>query len=233
MKTSKPFATISYNSPEFLFNKLNDLVNRGKLSWFAFVKHYAEEDEKKDHLHVFFIPDGQIDTKPLGDLLREYDPTHPDKPLCVLPFQNSKFPDWYLYTLHNTEYLASKGQSRKYHYTKSDFVSSNEDYLTELEHLIDRSKINNITVVREAVENSIPFSTLVKEGRIPVQLISQYQKVYDLIVYNNTLRNGRFTHTPIYDPETGEVIASSNGTILEPLTDEEEKQLEIVTLNEQ
>ena len=208
MKTSKPFATISYNSPKFLYSKLIDLVNRGNLSWFAFVKHFAEEDEKKDHLHVFFIPDGQIDTKPLGDLLREFDPEHPDKPLGVLPFQSSKFPDWYLYSSHNTEYLATKGQSRKYHYTKSDFKTSNEDYLTELEHLIDRSKINNITVVREAVENKVPFSSLVKEGRIPVQLINQYQKVYDLIEYNNAIRNGKTTHTPIVDPDTGEVLNS-------------------------
>ena len=232
MKTSKPFATISYNSVDFLYSKLMDLVNRGNLSWFAFVYHYKEEDEKKDHIHVYFIPDGQIDTKPLGSLLREYDPTHPDLPLGVLPFQSSKFPDWYLYSSHNTEYLASKGQTRKYHYTKSDFKTSNEDYLTELEHLIDRSKINNITVVREAVENNIPFCSLVTEGRVPVQLINQYQKVYDLIDYNNTFRNGRSTHTPILDPETGEVIASSKGTMLLPLTDEEEKQLEIVILNE-
>jgi len=208
LKTSKPFATISYNTPNFLFLKLSDLVNKGKLSWFAFVYHYKEEDEKKDHIHVFFIPDGQIDTKPLGDLLREFDPTHPDQPLGVLPFQSSKFPDWYLYSSHNTEYLASKGQSRKYHYEKSDFKTSNEDYLTELEHLIDRSKINNITVVREAVENNVPFSSLVKEGRIPVQLINQYQKVYDLIEYNNAIRNGKTTHTPIVDPDTGEVLNS-------------------------
>lgn len=206
MKTSKPFATISYNTPDFLYAKLIDQVNRGNLSWFAFVKHYAEEDEKKDHLHVFFIPDGQIDTKSLGDLLREFDPTHPDKPLSVLPFQSSKFPDWYLYASHNTEYLATKGQSRKYHYQKSDFKTSNEDYLTELEHLIDRSKINNITVVREAVENKVPFCSLVKEGRIPVQLINQYQKVYDLIEHNNAIRNGKTTHTPIVDPDTGEVL---------------------------
>ena len=44
MKTSKPFSTISYNTADFLSVKLNDLVNRRKIAFWAYVEHLPEED---------------------------------------------------------------------------------------------------------------------------------------------------------------------------------------------
>ena len=78
MKTSKPFSTISYNSADFLTVKLNDLVNRRKLAFWAYVEHLPEEDEKKAHKHLYIVPNGQINTdEVLLDILVEYDPAHP------------------------------------------------------------------------------------------------------------------------------------------------------------
>ena len=73
MKTSKPFSTISYNSPEFLIVKLNDLVERRVIAFFAFVKHFKEADEKKDHIHLIIFPNGQYQTDALKDYLAEPD----------------------------------------------------------------------------------------------------------------------------------------------------------------
>lgn len=180
MRTTKAISTIWYGSEEFLKMKLDSLILSNDLLFYAYVYHYAEEDEKKDHIHVYIVPDGQLDTSQLTNELTEYDMTNV-KPIKPLPYSFSKFGDWYLYDSHNIAYLASKGQTRKYHYGFEDFRSSNVDYLRELVHTIDMSKINRIETVKRAVENGETFESLVSSGQIPVQLIHQYQKAFDLI----------------------------------------------------
>jgi hypothetical protein len=206
LRTLKPFSTISYNSKDFLEFKLNDLVQRRKIAFWAFIEHLPEDDEKKKHKHLYVVPNGQINTDEVRDYLSEYDPEHPDKPLGCMPCNSSKFGDWYLYVLHDTAYLASKGQSRKYHYARDEVVCSDADFLNEEIHRIDMSKFSKINALRDAVENGIPFAKLVMNGQIPIQQIHAYQKTYAILLNYSTFRNGNETHTPRIDLETGEII---------------------------
>lgn len=124
MRTSKPFSTISYNTADFLNLRLGELVQRRQIDFFAWVHHYAEEDETKEHKHLYIVPNGRVDTDQILDFLLEHDPKHPDKPFnCIRP-HSSKFADWYLYALHDATYLASKGQARKFHYVMDDVQTS-------------------------------------------------------------------------------------------------------------
>lgn len=211
MRTSKPFSTIDYNSTEFLERKLNELLIRGVLDFWVFVEHLPEDDETKKHKHLFCVPSKLLDTVQFVNELKEIDPSKPlEKPLgCINP-RSSKFTDWYLYCLHDKAYLLSKGQSRKHFYSNNDLVASDADYLQDLIHQIDLSKINRTQVIVEAIENKIPFETLVRNGQIPIQLINQYRLGYDLISgrFENgysTYRNDRTSHQNI-DPITGKVI---------------------------
>lgn len=201
MKTSKPFSTISYNSDDFLSTKLDDLIRSRKLEFYAFVNHHKEEDEAKDHKHLYIVPNGQINTDQVLDLLLEHDPTHPDKPLACIQVRSSKFADWYLYSIHDTDYLASKGQSRKYHYTREDLKCSDPDYLLEEIHSMDLSKLNRTKALKDAATTGRSFYDLLLNGQIPVQQVYAYEHAFELLN-----RAGRSTHTPYYDPETGEVI---------------------------
>lgn len=203
MKTSKPFSTISYNSADFIKVKLGDLVNRRKISFYAYVDHLPEEDEKKSHKHLYIVPNGQINTDELLDLLIEADPSHPDKPLGCIQFRSSKFGDWYLYALHNVDYLGSKGQSRKYRYSIDDVVCSDSDYLMEEVHQIDLSKLSKIKALNQAVKDKVPFEQLLMTGQIPVQQVYAFRQAYEMIS-DYTYRNGRESHQKI-DPETGEI----------------------------
>lgn len=180
MRTSRPFSTIWWGSEKFLKMALSQMEHDNKLMFWSFVYHHAEEDEKKDHYHVYMVPDGQVDTSYVTDCLTEYDVDNL-KPIKPAAFQSSKFGDWFLYSSHNVTYLLSKGQTRKYHYSLDDFVSSNDDYLLELVHTIDMSKINRIDVVKRAAEEGVAFASLVRDGQIPVQQIGQYQTAYNLI----------------------------------------------------
>ncbi len=209
MKTTKPFSTISYNTSEFLKKKLDDLVARRCICFYAFVYHYAEEDEKKNHIHLCIIPNGQIDTDSVSDLLVELDPSNPLKPLSVMPWRSSKWGEWYLYTSHDTAYLASKMQTRKYHYSEADFVSSEPDYLHELVATIDRSKYAKTQEFVEKVKSGVSFGYLLETGQIPAPQFNQWLQMYQYLSGSVVSRNTRFTHTPIVDPHSGEVFEPS------------------------
>lgn len=187
MLTSKPTSSIWYGSVNYLKMKLDEMIKDNVLTFWCFVKHIKEEDEKKDHIHFFCVPNGRIRTEYLHDELTEFDMIN-EKPIKPLPFHSSKFGDWYLYSSHNISYLASKGQSRKHHYSQEEFYSSNYDYLNELVHTIDMSKINRIETIKRAVDNGEAFESLVASGQIPVPLVTQYQRVFEIISNDKTMR---------------------------------------------
>lgn len=193
MRTSKPFGTISYNSDKFLTFTLNNLVESRVIDFWLFINHFPESDESKKHKHLFIIPNGIFETDKLKDYLAELVPGF-DKPLTCIFCKPSKFTDFFLYSIHDEIYLASKGQSRVYHYSIDDFFTSDTDYFCELRHQMDISKLNRLQFLKEAASNGETFSSLVTRGMIPVQLINQYHVVYDLLV-SETYRNGRSSHT--------------------------------------
>lgn len=196
MKTSKPFSTISYNSEQFLYVKLLELVKRRKIDFFAFVHHLPEEDEKKAHKHLYIVPNGKLDTDEVIEYLLELDPSRPSEPLgCIRP-KSSKFGDWYLYCQHDPDYLASKGQARQCVYAREEFVVSDEDYFNEEIHQIDMSHLSRTKTLRRAVENDVPFEQMVMLGQIPIQQITAYRTAYDTIKHftYSTYRRDRKSH---------------------------------------
>lgn len=204
MRTSKPFSTISYNTEDFLNLRLGELVQRRQIDFFAWVHHYAEEDETKEHKHLYIVPNGRVDTDQILDYLLEFDPKHPDKPFkCIRP-HSSKFADWYLYALHDVTYLASKGQSRKFHYFMDDVQTSDRDYFLEEVHTIDFAKLNRFSALRDAALQGVPFAELLMGGGIPIQQTYAYREAYNLMSQFSTDRGGRSGHE--IDPVTGEVL---------------------------
>ena len=207
MKTSKPFSTISYNSKEFLISELDKLVARRAISFYTFVYHYREEDERKDHIHLLIEPNGQINTDALSDILVEFDPSHPLDPLSVMPWRSSKFGDWYLYTSHDAAYLASKGQNRTHHYPESYFISSNSDYLHELITTIDRTKYAKTQEFVKKVQSGVTLLEMVSNGEIPAPQFNQWKQMYELVTNTVPERADRATHTPLdIDTSSGEVF---------------------------
>lgn len=206
MKTSKPFSTISYNTIDFLSGKLNDLVQRRIISFYCFIKHYKEDDESKDHIHLIVFPNGQYQTDQLQDYLQEPDFTDlTKKPLGIMPCQSSKWDDWYLYTIHDSAYLASKNQTRKHHYLEQDFKTSDTDYMHELVRTIDYSKYAKTQEFVQQVLNGKSLLELLKNGSIPAPQFNAWKSMYEFLKFGETYRDNRETHSPIIDPETGEI----------------------------
>ena len=208
MRTAKPFSTISYNTKEFLAEKLNELILKREIEFWAYMEHLPEDDETKKHKHLYIIPAKQYDTFVFVEQLQEPDKSNLcNKPLGCINCKSSKFDDWYLYALHDIAYLASKGQTRKYHYKHEEFVVSDSDFFNEQRHCIDYSKLNRMSTLISAVDTGKSFYELVNSGLIPVQLINQYEKVFNILSFmkNQTERNGKDGHEFI-DKETGEIL---------------------------
>ena len=229
VRTTKPISTITYNSPAFLRVKLDELVKAKKIAFWAFIQHKPEEDEKKAHIHLYVEPAKMLQTEDFKDFLKEPDKEHPDKPLTCISWQSSKFDDWYEYGIHDERYLASKGQSRQFHYERKDVVSSDEDDLDHHISGIDMIKLTPYQVLADAYKGGKTFAQVVSSGAVPIQQIRAYQTAWEVL--KTTLTRSTPTHTPketeaqkepsalvvqegendddfsILDPETGEVIA--------------------------
>jgi len=202
MRTSKPISTISYNSPEFLEAKLNELHRSHTISDWMYIKHKAEADERKDHIHLYVQPNKLIDTMDLQKFFEERDPMHPDhKPLKCIDFRASKCDDWILYVMHLEAYLATKGQSREFHYKKSDFRFCDEDAFEDnFAHALRGSEFAQRQQTLEFLQNGTNPVDLIKSGLVPLSLagsLNAYDRLLD--------RHGRHTHTPLVD-EDGVIV---------------------------
>ena len=204
MRTSKPIATISYNSQEFLIMRLEELIKNHKICDYMFINHFAEEDEKKNHIHLWIKPNTLIDTMDLQAFLTEANPENPLKPFKCIDFRVSSVDDWILYNQHYAPYLASKGESRQYHYTKDDFIAYDEDTFDDLyNHAFRGSEWAKRFQILQALDvGSLNPVDLILNGTVPLNMASQLNSFkYMQTHYNVTDRGGREGHE---DPDENE-----------------------------
>lgn len=205
MKTTMPISTISYNTEGYLKQKLDELYTAHVISFYAFIKHRKEKDEKKDHIHLYIEPAKSIQTEDLRAELREFDEKHPDKPLGCMPFNKSKFADWYLYSIHDESYLATKGQSRQYHYRRDKFVTSDDDYFDEMVRNIDMLKLTPYQKLAESIKHGDSFGDMIRRGAIPIQQLSHYMTAWQALAGGDVLnRNNRRNHEYYVDDDEEE-----------------------------
>ena len=186
MTTTKPFSTISYNSIEFLKTKLDILINKNIIYFYGFIFHKKEEDEKRDHIHLLINPNGKVDCDKILKTLEEYDPNNPTLPLrCKPPRKTNSFADWYLYNLHDIDYLKAHGQARKYHYTKEDFITNDTEELDDLIRSIDYRKMYGNRNFFSGLEKGRTIFEMVEDGTIPIQQYNAFANfIRDNIQYN-------------------------------------------------
>lgn len=181
MRTSKSISTISYNTPKYLEWVLNRLLDNDVITFWCYIQHFAESNETKDHIHLYLEPSNRVDTSTLRKEFEEIDLENSDnKPLSVMPFNSSHFKDWYLYSMHDIDYLRSKGLNRDVYYSRDNFVKSDENYFLEKVNTIDYN-YGLTGKLMEAASNDIPFKDLIINGVVKVNNIYQAQKMYDIL----------------------------------------------------
>lgn len=195
MATSKPISTISYNSADFLVDRLNDLIRSGAVSAWFFIKHYGElgEDEAcgKEHIHLLLVPNRCIDMMKIAASFIQFDPENPDKPLKCLPFRPSKLVDWFLYAVHDPDYLQSHCMDREYVYDISDIQTNDIDYLNQLWVEARQSlRSNPVYRMKQAVNSGVSFRAMVNSGAFSIQQIRNAELFYSYLNASDSDESG-------------------------------------------
>ena len=188
MQTAKPISTISFNSRDFCLGVLYNLSDVGRFSAWVAIAHKGEDDDagKKDHIHIYAEPSKRFQTDDLKGFFAEPDPLS-DKPRSIMPWRSSSFADWYLYCIHDKQYLARKNLVRKYHYKDTDFLASDPDYLRFLVRNITAQDYTIIAQMQQAQAAGFSWAQFFARGSVPVQLVKQYKICWDILACADTI----------------------------------------------
>lgn len=103
MATRNPISTISYNTESFLREKLDTWVEQHLIQAYQYIKHKGEDGDK-DHIHLRIEPNKTLDPMDLSDKLKEF-VVGESLPRGCRPWRNAKEETWYLYAVHDPEFL--------------------------------------------------------------------------------------------------------------------------------
>lgn len=170
MATQKPISTISYNTEAFLKEKLDTWYQAHIIQSYQYICHKGEDGDK-DHIHVRIEPNKRIDPMDLQEQLREYQ-MGKDKPLGVRPFRPSIEEDWFLYAVHDKEYLKTKykggEKGEKIAYSWED-IKAPEDYDVEIAFIRAKQKLEH---------TGANIANRMRQGENALKLITEGENVY-------------------------------------------------------
>ena len=192
MSTKRTIGTISFNSEFFISATCNNLLEEELIQSYAFIKHFPEEDTKKEHYHLLLVPSRPLD--PCKIRKRFIEPCV-DGDLICLPFVPSKLGDWLLYALHFPAYLTKKGLVRQFHYLLSDIISNEPvEWLEDVFHsACEELTDKRISQFLDRVNNGDSFGDILSSGLIPYNQVIFYDKLY----HNYNPVDSDFEHTKL------------------------------------
>lgn len=178
--TKKPLSTISFNSETYLRSVLDKFVSSGKLQSWMYVKHLAEEDTKKDHIHLLLMPSSVVNPVAIRKEFIEPSFDKNSYDLGCLPFVNSKISDWLLYSLHYEPYLNQKGLSRLNHYQLIDVITNESmDYVNQcFSDAVEGLQNSRIGSFLSMAMNGSTFGELLASGIVPPNHVIFYEKLF-------------------------------------------------------
>lgn len=170
MATQKPISTISYNTEAFLREKLETWLKAHIIQTYMYICHKGEDGDK-DHIHLRIEPNKKLDPMDLQDELKEFQ-IGKDKPLGCRPFRPSKEEDWFLYAVHDADYLklkyggGEKGEKLPY---KWQDIRVPENYDSEIAFIRAKAKLEH---------TSVNMAARLQGGANPMELIGEGENVY-------------------------------------------------------
>ena len=203
MKTSKPFGFISYNSSEFLEHVLQQFIAEGKFLRCACWYHESTGSEK-NHFHCWVEPNGEIDTSAISDKFVEILPNGEQQSIAIRPKCSSKWNDAYLYGIHDSEYLTSKGLERELVNIQSD----KHIYLGDFKADLVQAEMYRL---KHCLAPYARFKELVYQGKT-------LEEVYLILripfaQFNAVANAYKYIKKIVYDEQQDEMIAEANGLV--------------------
>lgn len=185
MATQKPISTISYNSEQFLKEKLDLWIENHTIMAYQYICHKGEDGDK-DHIHLRIEPNKKIDPMDLMERLKEYTLGN-QKPLGVRPFRPSKEEDWILYAIHDKDYLNLKygggEKGEKIPYTWEN-IKVPDNYDMEIAYIRAKSYLEHTTP---------NLMKKLKSGEKPMNLVEKGENPYIVNSLMNVIKANEFS----------------------------------------
>lgn len=169
MATQKPISSISYNTLPFLREKLDLWVSQHIIQTYQYIRHKGEDGDK-DHTHFRIEPNKKLDPMVLEEALKEY-PLGCEKPLGIRPWRPSKEEDWFLYAVHDPEYMALKYPNDPYEKLPYDW----HDIVVPDNYDLEVAWVRAKAVLKHSTVNMV---TRIRNGENPIDLIMQGENVF-------------------------------------------------------
>lgn len=170
MATQKPISTISYNTEAFLKERLDEWVKAHIIQAYHYIFHVGEDGDK-DHIHLRIEPNRKLDPMDLTEKLKEFTSSNP-LPLGVRPWRPSKEEDWFLYAVHDKDYLdlkyngGEKGEKLPYEWQA---IKASDGYDIQTAFIRAKSSMAHTTP---------NMAKRLRQGEDPLDLISEGQNVF-------------------------------------------------------
>lgn len=179
MATQLPISTISYNTEPFLREHLDAWVKAHYIQAYQYICHKGEDGDK-DHIHLRIEPNKKLDAMTLTEDLQEWQKGK-DKPLGVRPWRPSKEEDWFLYVVHDPEYMKlkyanDKGEKIPYEWEK---IQVSEFYDLETAFIRAKATLNHTSAqMMDKMKQGTKPSELVAQGNNPFTVNAVYRSLY-------------------------------------------------------
>lgn len=164
---------------------LSSMVERGLIDFWAFIVHKPDIDDLKEHNHIYMRPCKIVNSDSIQKEFIEPDPKAglPRKALIIR--KSNSFGDWYLYGLHDREYLKCRGLERNVHYGEADFYCSDQESFNMLKNEIDTVALKGFVQMLELASEGFSLENALKKGIIPMSRAAQWSHIYRYIQLEN------------------------------------------------
>lgn len=170
MATSQPQSTISWNTPEFLAEKLQLLYSEHMIQSYQYIFHLGEDGDQ-NHFHVRIVPNKRLDMMEIASFFKEPDLVKPDMPpLGTLDWGFSKQDDWLLYAIHEPRYMKLKYKDDK----GEKIPYKMEDIVTSAGFPLEQSMLRAYAAMEHMSPNVL---TALEQGADPRELVKSGENV--------------------------------------------------------
>ena len=185
MAVTSPFGFISYNSRDFLQRTLQTFIDDGKFLRCACWYHESTGTEK-NHFHCWVEPAIPIEVSTLAENFVELDENGNQQSIAIRPRCRSKWVDAYLYGIHDSDYLTSKGLIRELVNIKTDMHIYLGDFradIAEAEFYLNKSCLAPYARLKKLVYEGKTLEEVFIILRIPFAQLNAVAKAYNNILY--------------------------------------------------
>lgn len=165
--TSKPLSTITYCSNKFLNKTLKELEEKGIVTFWFYINHEPDVDDKVKHTHLRIELGRPVDPEQIRKIFTQKKKKGKDENSRM--FRPSKLEDAILYFIHDQEYLLAKEKPRNIFYKFKDMHTNNKKelegcYFEAREWL--RNTILKDKCTEDKIKNGEKISELIDQGLI-------------------------------------------------------------------